>query len=906
MNSLNSLAKTEFKNTYEVESKQYKSDYNANKTEENNPHKIIQEGTSQSPPIILCEAGDFRNSRTHRHRYLFYPSISRLSPYGDDTNFSNLNLMNKTSRLVNNYFDLVQEINKLRDKNRLTKEEYEKRVSELNNEENNYETNRNKKRPESANYIRNTGKYKDLLEKSNDLMNSISNLVKEEEGKIRGPLGYYNKNKEYDEFVKRQKNLFNTYNNNNNINNNERNNNNSSYNQNRNNTQDKSGTLWGRGRFGISSGNNYYNNRDYNDNDNQQYSNNNKRNNQDYNDNNGNINMKNNIKYNNNDAYLRNTNEFNNNRTNKNNNTNYNKNNNLFNNNNNRFNRSNENKNYNNNRINLNDNDNKNKNNNNNLKKSYSDRNDIYYNNRSQDYTDRNDIYNNNNNNRNSNYNDRNDIYKNNNRNQDYNDRKDIYNNNNRNQDYNDRRDIYNNSNRNQDYNDRKDNNNRSDYNDRKDIYNNNRSDYNNRKDNNNRNQDYNDKNDIYNNNNRNSNYINRNNNFHNNRNPNNNIFQNENNNNNERNFDDKDNDNNNMNNNNFNNNNDIYSNNNLGYGRTNIRSTSDNNKLNNNNNEGLNDNENENNGVNINNFEDNIGKSTVPNLINKNYILDNNPNLKSDNKGGISKSVNILDLNSNNQDKENNDNSYLKDNNENLRNQNQKRYENNHNDLDNNYNNIFNNKELGKKGNNYNNINNIINSGDEIISHSEKDEEGSGKDLVLVLSDENNNVILSEDQKPFTGEKIQEKKIKGDKISVITKGGEDIVLDYLKNNEGDFLTNENGYPILGKGNNYFFDKNEEIIISSDKNILKEDKSIPVKSQKANKSILFVTFKSNGEFDTMKTTQQFDINTMGPGGAGTTGYRKKYLTKTRFKQFPKGDGDAKPPIIRKKKRKFKK
>ena len=216
------------KNTYQVETNKYKSYNIPYNTEEEISHRTFQERESHSPPIILCETGDIRNSRTHRHRYLFYPSISRLSPYSDGNTFQTFNNMNnrEESKKMNSNFDLEQEINNLRDQNRLIKEEYLKRNNGFNEEGegNNSGQNKNniKNRAESANYNRKKGKYQDLLDKSNDLMNSINDLIKEEEGKKRGPLGYYNTNirnykntrdNEFDEFVNRQKNLFNTENN---------------------------------------------------------------------------------------------------------------------------------------------------------------------------------------------------------------------------------------------------------------------------------------------------------------------------------------------------------------------------------------------------------------------------------------------------------------------------------------------------------------------------------------------------------------------------------------------------------------------------------------------------------------------------------------------------------------------
>ena len=74
--------------TYEYESKPlYPQNYILDKTKETLYQTDIDR-KSNSPPIILCETGGSRNAKTHKHRYLFYPSASRLSPFSDNYNIN--------------------------------------------------------------------------------------------------------------------------------------------------------------------------------------------------------------------------------------------------------------------------------------------------------------------------------------------------------------------------------------------------------------------------------------------------------------------------------------------------------------------------------------------------------------------------------------------------------------------------------------------------------------------------------------------------------------------------------------------------------------------------------------------------------------------------------------------------
>ena len=754
MNSYDLLTKPIFKNTYEVQSNQYQSDYIPYKTGQNLSNNINQERLSQSPPIILCESGSLRNSGTHRHRYLFYPSISRLSPYMDDNNLSNLNMVNSPNGKINSNFDLEQEVNRLRDENRLISQSYQNRNNnELNNERNNFGTTRGNNRSGSVSYMKTKGKYQDLLDKSNDLMNSISNLVREEEGKIRGPLGYYNNrgnsNREYDEFIKLKQNLL-SYNNNGNDNND--NNRRSHYNTNYDNN--------GRG---------YYNSN--NDNNGRNYYNSN----------------------------------YDNNMT------------------------------------------------------------DAKY--KSGTLGDRNhleiDTRYNNNFNKNNTYNDNMNVYSgNNNENENYNDNQNIFLKNNNNNS----KHFYNNMNNNPKRNINEDNNN---YIQNRDYIDNNMYSENNT-------------NNLRNNNNINSGNIN------------------------------------NMNSKGYNSNSEIYSKN---INKVNNEENKNNNEL-----EGLNNN-------NKNIILKNDGRGTMPISLGSNFTLNkNNDSLNLNNLANTDTNIHIR-----NQDNPNYDSNVIGKS-ANLNSKTNDIF--NNNNTNNNNNNIDVLRNPKQKKENLKDFDNIENSDKTIPlvdnnNHNNYDNNGEDENknnIKIVLVDENDKEILSEERKPFIGEEIKNKQIEGNRIIVITKDGEQLVLKPLKNFEGEILSDDKGNVILGAGSNYYYDKNGDLIISSDKTLTEGDKVIPVKLKEVkfnpNDTLFKTKFKisyiqdldnnnpnsnnfkndnfmgSNGD---MNNQGRFGYYSVGIGGGGnSTGYRRKNLSKNKYKMFPKGDGDAKPPIIKKKRRKFKK
>ena len=210
MTSLNYLTNQSYKNTYELESKPYNSGYIPYNTQQNISARSIYGRLSKSPPIILCQTSDLRNSRTHTHRYLFYPSISQLSPYSDNNNLSLYNITNQSNRRINGNLDLEKEINKLKEQNRLIKEEFQRSNEEITGRSGFY-SDRNNGRPGSVNFIRN-----------NELMRD---LLTEKDKKIRVPLGHYNnRDGEYVSIANKQKHLFNTDNSNKYQNNNEKSN----------------------------------------------------------------------------------------------------------------------------------------------------------------------------------------------------------------------------------------------------------------------------------------------------------------------------------------------------------------------------------------------------------------------------------------------------------------------------------------------------------------------------------------------------------------------------------------------------------------------------------------------------------------------------------------------------------
>jgi hypothetical protein len=234
------------------------------------------------------------------------------------------------------------------------------------------------------------------------------------------------------------------------------------------------------------------------------------------------------------------------------------------------------------------------------------------------------------------------------------------------------------------------------------------------------------------------------------------------------------------------------------------------------------------------------------------------------------------------------------------------------------------------KNGNKNNNMEE--NKNPNKLSDKEKEQ-----NIKLVLVDDKDRQILSEDRKPFIGEEAERKIEQNNEIYILTKDGQKIPVAYIRNYEGEYLVDKNGNPILGNGNFYFVDKNGEIIFSTNKKILEGDKAVPVIITKKKfdpyGSILTATFNNDYEYNSdknigfmdslgieklrgnilgegIKNSQRFGYNTTlgisgGGKGIGVNEYKKRTY-KNRLKIFPAGDGDAKAPILKKRRRKFKK
>ena len=164
-----------YRTTYEYQSNplnQKYSPYSPLEETKNILYKTGQERLSNSPPpIILCETGGSRNNKIHRHRYLFYPSASRLSPFDNNYN-SDINIIKGPFRNENN------------------KEE------EIDNKHNLINKNETEKSPE---------RYQAMYDKSFELVKKISELVPEENIKLKGNSDYYlNKDKDYINIIDKQ------------------------------------------------------------------------------------------------------------------------------------------------------------------------------------------------------------------------------------------------------------------------------------------------------------------------------------------------------------------------------------------------------------------------------------------------------------------------------------------------------------------------------------------------------------------------------------------------------------------------------------------------------------------------------------------------------------------------------
>ena len=198
-------------------------------------------------------------------------------------------------------------------------------------------------------------------------------------------------------------------------------------------------------------------------------------------------------------------------------------------------------------------------------------------------------------------------------------------------------------------------------------------------------------------------------------------------------------------------------------------------------------------------------------------------------------------------------------------------------------------------KGNNENN-NNINPNQNDYFDNNINDNNGNA--IYQLINENNNKPILSPDGKPFTGELIENQYQKGNQIFIKPKSGSDIKLSILRTKEGEPLTYK-GYPLMGKGNKFFFDKNGNVVVYPDNEFIKGDKAIKVEicdSKNKNNLMEFNINKSNFDLFGTEIEEEF---------GGSSGEFKKSKKKNKWYMFPKGDGGAKAPMINKRKKRTK-
>ena len=103
--------------TYEYESNILNPKLSPYSQQKNYLCKSSQERLSNSPPFILCERGVSRNNKTYRHRYLFYLSATRLSPFTDNNCMSDKSIIKYPVRGDNNKESEIANKNNLINKN---------------------------------------------------------------------------------------------------------------------------------------------------------------------------------------------------------------------------------------------------------------------------------------------------------------------------------------------------------------------------------------------------------------------------------------------------------------------------------------------------------------------------------------------------------------------------------------------------------------------------------------------------------------------------------------------------------------------------------------------------------------------------------------------------------------------
>ena len=205
MNSYKPYNPQSYRKTYELETFPYIKEYTPYNSTLNN--KINSQRIFNSPPIILCETGKSKGMNSHTHHYLFYPSKSRLSPFSKNSpSFNNIKNINSRKNKYNQERSLTNRINDDSKNDILQYNEFGDQDSK-----NNFKRRINH-RAESMDNIRNEEKYLEMFDKSLQLIKTISDFMPEEEAKIKGDSSYYyNRNRDYDNIIEKQKNFLKKY-----------------------------------------------------------------------------------------------------------------------------------------------------------------------------------------------------------------------------------------------------------------------------------------------------------------------------------------------------------------------------------------------------------------------------------------------------------------------------------------------------------------------------------------------------------------------------------------------------------------------------------------------------------------------------------------------------------------------
>ena len=110
--------------------------------------------------------------------------------------------------------------------------------------------------------------------------------------------------------------------------------------------------------------------------------------------------------------------------------------------------------------------------------------------------------------------------------------------------------------------------------------------------------------------------------------------------------------------------------------------------------------------------------------------------------------------------------------------------------------------------------------------------------------------------------------------------------LNILRNKEGEIITYK-GYPLLGNNNKFYYDKNGNIIVYPDNEFIKDDKYIQANIKDNNNIIKEFGINMNND----------DIN-----NNYINEKEKNNKMKKKWYMFPKGDGGAKAPVVKKRRK----